>query len=230
MESNISKRNIRLIGLFFILAAVSSIAGLKLYDPILSSNDFINVYPAYYNQIIIAAINELILMAAAVGTAITLYPFLRRVNESLGIGYVSFRILEVLFIMAGTLSMLTILSISELLFTGAITDRSTATSLGWSFIAVHKWSFMLGPNFMLAINTFMYSYGFYKAGMVPSSLARLGMSASVLIMIAAMLELFGVIKQISFWGILLALPIAFYEMSLATWLLRKGAFLYKERV
>jgi hypothetical protein len=33
--------------------------------------------------------------------------------------------------------------------------------------------------------------------------------------------MFGVIRQISIWGILLALPIALYEMTLAGWLIMK---------
>jgi len=41
-------------------------------------------------------------------------------------------------------------------------------------------------------------------------------------MVAALLEMFGIIEQISMWGILLALPIALYEMSLAVWLIVKG--------
>lgn len=49
--------------------------------------------------------------------------------------------------------MLPVLSKSELHITGANTNEATAHSLGLSFIALHKWTFILGPNFMLAIKT-----------------------------------------------------------------------------
>lgn len=221
-EMSFNKSNAKITGWLFIIAAVSSIIGLKLYDPILSDNNFIVSANNHYNQIIFGAINELILVASATGTGIMLYPLLKRYNESMGIGYLSFRMLEAVFIMIGLLSILTVLSISESYVDGAITDKANAQNLGLSFISLHKWTFMLGPNFMLSINTFIYSFVFYKTKIIPSNLARLGLLASFLIMTAAILELFGVIQQISTWGILLALPIALYEMTLAIYLITKG--------
>lgn len=221
-EMSFNKSNAKITGWLFIIAAVSSIIGLKLYDPILSDNNFIVSANNHYNQIIFGAINELILVASATGTGIMLYPLLKRYNESMGIGYLSFRMLEAVFIMIGLLSILTVLSISESYVDGAITDKANAQNLGLSFISLHKWTFMLGPNFILSINTFIYSFVFYKTKIIPSNLARLGLLASFLIMTAAILELFGVIQQISTWGILLALPIALYEMTLAIYLITKG--------
>ena len=221
-EMSFNKSNAKITGWLFIIAAVSSIIGLKLYDPILSDNNFIVSANNHYNQIIFGAINELILVASATGTGIMLYPLLKRYNESMGIGYLSFRILEAVFIIIGLLSILTVLSISESYVDGAITDKANAQNLGLSFISLHKWTFMLGPNFMLSINTFINSFVFYKTKIIPSNLARLGLLASFLIMTAAILELFGVIQQISTWGILLALPIALYEMTLAIYLITKG--------
>lgn len=221
-EMSFNKSNAKITGWLFIVAAVSSIIGLKLYDPILSDNNFIVSANNHYNQIIFGAINELILVASATGTGIMLYPLLKRYNESMGIGYLSFRMLEAVFIMIGLLSILTVLSISESYVDGAITDKANAQNLGLSFISLHKWTFMLGPNFILSINTFIYSFVFYKTKVIPPNLARLGLLASFLIMTAAILELFGVIQQISTWGILLALPIALYEMTLAIYLITKG--------
>ena len=221
-EMSFNKSNAKITGWLFIIAAVSSIIGLKLYDPILSDNNFIVSANNHYNQIIFGAINELILVVSATGTGIMLYPLLKRYNESMGIGYLSFRMLEAVFIIIGLLSILTVLSISESYVDGAITDKANAQNLGLSFISLHKWTFMLGPNFMLSINTFIYSFVFYKTKIIPSNLARLGLLASFLIMTAAILELFGVIQQISTWGILLALPIALYEMTLAIYLITKG--------
>ena len=91
-----------------------------------------------------------------------------------------------------------------------------------SFIAMHKWTFILGPNFMFAINTFIYSYVFCKTEMIPNKLSRLGLFASCMIMIAAILALFGTFEQISIWGILLAFPVAIYEFTLAIYLIVKG--------
>lgn len=211
-----------LTGVFFIVAAISSIAGLKLYDPVLVSEDFLITGSIHYHQVIAGAICELILSVSAVGTGVMLYPYLKKYNESLGIGYLSFRIMEVVFIVIGIISILTVLSISHSYNNGAIADKTYAQTIGESFIAVHDWTFILGPNFMLAVNTFIYSYVFLNTELVPKKLAVLGITASCLIMIAAICEMFGLFKQISAWGILLALPIAAYEITLAIRLISKG--------
>jgi hypothetical protein len=87
---------------------------------------------------------------------------------------------------------------------------------------VHTWTFALGPLFMLGVNTFMYSYLFYKSKLVPRRLAVLGLTGATLVLVAALLVLFGVYPQLSVPVTLLALPIASYEMILAGWLIVKG--------
>lgn len=221
-DYNFNKTDAKLTGWFFIAAAVSSIIGLKLYDPILNESNFLLSASNNYSQIVFGAVNELILCVTATGTGIMLFPLLKRYNERMALGYLSFRLLEVVFIMIGTISVLTALAVSENYANGVIRDKDNAQNLMLTFIYLHKWTFMLGSNFMLAINTFLYSYVFSKSNVVPKNLARLGISASLLIMLAAILEMFGVIQQISIWGILLALPIALYEMTLAIWLIVKG--------
>ena len=212
----------KITGCFFIIAAVSSIIGLKLYDPILVHKNYVVSASSHSNQIIFGAINELILAASATGTGIMLFPLLKRYNESVAFGYISFRILEVVFIVIGTVSVLSALSISEYYVSGTISSNETAQYIILTLKSIHKWTFILGPNFMLAINTFLYSYAFFKLKAIPKNLTILGMLAAIFVMTAAMLELFGIIDQISFWGIMLAVPIALYEMTLATWLIIKG--------
>ncbi|TWI85755.1 uncharacterized protein DUF4386 [Lacibacter cauensis] len=222
-----NRSNAKMTGIFFIAAAVFSIAGLKLYDPVLTSKDFLHTGFINYYKVLSGAICELILAISAIGTGIMLYPYLKQYNESLGIGYLSFRVMEVVFIVTGTISILTVLSICHAYGTGVIPDRMYAHTIGSVFIDLHDWTFILGPNFMLAINTFIYSYVFLKTELVPKPLASFGIFASCLIMLAAIGELFGLFQQISIWGILLALPIAAYEISLAIRLIIKG-FTLKE--
>ena len=98
----------------------------------------------------------------------------------------------------------------------------SGNAIGTALRAIHDWTFLLGPNFMLGINTIMYSFLFFRSGLVPRWLATLGMAGATLVFVAALLELFGVIEQISLWGALLSIPVALNEMSLAVWLLARG--------
>lgn len=217
-----NKFNAKITGVFFILAAVSSVIGLKLYDPILANSTLMLTASDFYPQIIFGSINEMILAVSATGTGLMLFPFLKCYDESIALGYLSFRLLEVVFIMIGTVSILTALSISGYYESGSIKNEDDATNLMFAFVGVHKWTFILGPNFMLAINTALYSAIFLKTKAIPRNLSKLGILASLLIMTAAILELFGIIEQISTWGILLAVPIAMFEMTLAVWFIFKG--------
>ena len=113
IHSSEHKRNAKVTGAFFIMATVSAIIGLKLYDPILIDADFLIVGVKDSNQIVLGAIFESILAFSAVGTAIMMFPYLKKFNESWGLGYVTFRLLEVVFILVGVLSMISIVTLSQ---------------------------------------------------------------------------------------------------------------------
>ena len=221
INSKTDKINAVVTGVLFIIATIAGIIGLKLYDPILNHSDYLILGARNSNQIILGAAFELILTCSAAGTGIMLYPYLRKFNESLGLGYVCFRMLEVVFILIGIISVLALLSLSHE-FTNTDANTASFQTLGKILKAIHDWTFMLGPNFMLGVNTFIYSYVFYQSKLVPRKLSILGILGSVLIFAAALLEMFGIILQLSPSGILLAIPIAVYEMVLAIWLILKG--------
>jgi hypothetical protein len=209
-------------GALFITATVTAIIGLKLYNPILNHPDYLTLGTRSATQITLGVVFELILVAANTGTGVMLFPYLRKFNESLGLGYLSFRLLEVMLILVGIISILALLTLSHSYTHVVAPDVATYHTIGAVLKAVHNWTFMLGPNFMLGINTFIYSYVFYQSGLLPRFLAVTGMLGALLVFIAALLEMFGIIQQLSAWGVLLALPIFAYEMILAIWLIRRG--------
>lgn len=214
--------NAKVTGVFFIVAAIAAIIGLKLYDPVLRNPDYLSLGARNSNQIVWGAVCELILACTATGTAIMLFPYLKKFSESWGLGYVCFRMLEVVFILLGILSVLALLTLSNAYTITSAPAIDNFKTTGIILQSIHDWSFMLGPNFMLGINTFIYSYIFYKSKLVPEKIAVTGIAGAVLIFIASLLEMFGIILQMSVWGVLLAIPIFIYEMSLAYWLITKG--------
>ncbi|WP_205685660.1 DUF4386 domain-containing protein [Flavipsychrobacter stenotrophus] len=216
------KINATVTGVFFIIAAVAAITGLILYDPLLNHSDYLIRGARYSNQIVLGAFLELILSCSAVGTGIMLYPYLRKVNESLGMGYVCFRMLEVVFILIGIVSVLSLLTLSISFTNTTAPDAASFQATARTLKAIHEWTFMLGPNFMLGINTFIYSYVLFQSKLVPRKISVIGILGAVLVFTAALLELFGIILQISIWGALLGMPIFVYEMTLAIWLIIKG--------
>lgn len=218
----INKSAAKLVGVLFILAAVSAVAGVILYDPILNGSDYLINGSEHANQVIWGALMELILVVSAVGTATTMFPILRRYNETIALWHVCFRFLEAIIITIGVISVLSLLTLSREFVAAGAQDAAAFHASGTVLKAIHEWTFMLGPNFMLGINTLMYSYIFYKTKLVPRFIAILGMTGATLVFVCALLVMFDVIEQVSVWGGLLALPVAANEMILAVWLIMKG--------
>lgn len=217
-----SKLNARIIGVLYIVATVAAIIGLILYNPILNDPDYLVSGAKNENQIILGAIFELILACSAIGTAIMLYPYIRKQNESIARGYVCFRFFETVLIVIGIVSVLSLLTLSQVFVSSDNPSISAYQTSGALLLAVHDWTFILGPNFMLGVNTLMYSYLLYQSKLVPRFISVMGLAGASMIIIAALLEMFGVIQQVSTWGTILAIPIFFFEMILAVWLIVKG--------
>ncbi|WP_019009288.1 DUF4386 domain-containing protein [Deinococcus aquatilis] len=217
-----SKTAARITGVLFVLASISAVLGVLLYDPLLHDPNFLLSGQTHTHRIMLGALFELILASAAVGTAITLFPYLKRQDETLALGYVSFRVLEAMLIILGLVSLLSFLTLRDQFGAAPATHLPAFQTVSGLLLAVHDWTFLLGPNFMLGINTLMCAWLLHQSRLVPRSITRLGLVGGVLILTAAVLELFGVILQLSPWGVALALPVALYEMVLAGWLIIKG--------
>ena len=99
--------------MLFLITFVTSIPALALFQPVLDD-------PAAYitgggkdSQIYLGVLLELLLIIANVGTAVVLYPILRRQNEILSLGYVTARLVECVFIASGILFVLGIVSLRQ---------------------------------------------------------------------------------------------------------------------
>ncbi|MCB0768133.1 MAG: DUF4386 domain-containing protein [Flavobacteriales bacterium] len=218
MESNhiATKRHAVFTGLFFIAATVTAIIGLALYKPVLDAADPLTAAGDQTSRIAWGALFECLLAAANCGTAFMMLPVLSRVSRRLGPAYLIFRSLEVVSILVGAMSMLTLGTIS----TSALAQSSP--EIGHALVALHDWTFVLGPHFMLGVNTFIYSSLFLRSGLVPRPLSLLGMVGASLIAIVGAVEVLGVISPYSATTMLMAIPIAVYEMILAVRLIAKG--------
>lgn len=222
LDTNKDRVNAVITGVFYLVAAITSVVALKLYEPILYNRDYLLEGAKNSNQILLGAFFELLLVGTVAGTGIMLFPYLRKFNESMALGYLCFRLLEAILILVGILSVLSLLTLSKTYVNAFEPEIDHYKSSGSILKAIHDWTFMLGPNFMLSINNFLYSYIFYRSGLIPRKIAVIGLIGAIFLFIASLLELFGIIAQISVWGALLAIPIFVFEMTLAFWLIKNG--------
>ncbi|MGE6226546.1 DUF4386 domain-containing protein [Paenibacillus chitinolyticus] len=216
------RRNARILGIFYILAAVTSIIAVVLYGPVLSEQWQMAVANGSETKVLIGVLNDLLLIVTAVGTAVMLFPYVRHWNEHLALGYLCFRFMEAVFIAIGLVSILGLVQLSSYYDSANLASKTNFEPIGLLLQAIYHWTAILGPNFMLGINTSLYSYLLYRTGYVPKPLAIFGIITAAMVFIAGLLQMFGIIGPYSAVKGLMALPVGLYEMSLAVWLIVKG--------
>jgi hypothetical protein len=217
-----NRRTATVAGVFFIIAAVAAIVGLILYNPILHDADYILNGAENEVQIQWGAFFEIVTAFAVIGTAVTLFPVLKKYNETMAIGTVAFRLLEATIIIIGIMSVLTIITLNQQHIGEVNTNSITYLGIGKLLVALHDWTFLFGPNIVLGPSTFMTSYLLYRSKLVPNFIGLLGMVAGPLISVSGILVMFGSYNQLSVLGALFSLPVFTYEMVLAGWLLIRG--------
>jgi Ca2+/Na+ antiporter len=209
-------------GSFFIVAFVASVPGpFALYTSILHDPRFI-VTGTGDAGVALGAFLEVILAISVIGTAVTLFPVIKKQNEGIALGYVCGRLVEAVIIVVGIIGLLSIVTLQQDFARAAGANADSYVSVGKSLVAVHDWTFLIGPNLALGPNTLMLAYLMYKSQLVPRFIAILGLVGGPLLFAFATAVLFGVFEQVSVWGALGALPVFAWEMSLAVWLIVKG--------
>lgn len=210
------------VGIMFILATVTAILGLLFYQPILTGPDYLVNGAAHQDQVRLGVLMELILVVTAIGTAIGMFPVLKPYGERIALAHLLFRFLEAVVITVGIVAVLALLTLSQTFVATDAPDVTSFKALGSLLQSVYKWTSMLGPLFFLGINTFMYNSLLYKSKLVPRPLAIFGLTGATLVFIASLVVLAGITTQLSLPALTLIMPIAIFEMVLASWLIVKG--------
>jgi uncharacterized protein DUF4386 len=213
-----TRRSAVLAGVFFIVAAAAAIAGLALYDPVLSDSRFV-LDSANDTQVLLGAFFEIVTVIAVIGTAVTLYPVIRQKSEGLAIGYLAGRTTEGVIIAVGIISLLSIVTLGQDSSAGR---DATLVTVSQALVAVHDWTFLLGPGFAIGVNTLMLAYLMYRSGLVPRAIAVIGLVGGPLVFASSTAVLFGAYDQLSAPAAIAAFPVFAWEMSLAAWLIAKG--------
>jgi hypothetical protein len=193
MPTPAQQRRARIFGVLFALTFVTSIAGLILYDPVLNDADYI-VGTGADTRVELGALCEIFLAITNIGTAVVLWPIVRRQSETLALGYVASRIVESTVIVVGLISLLSVVTLRED-FAGAGANAGSLTTAGKSLVAVHDSTFLLGPGFCVGVNGLLLGYLFYRSGLVPSWIAIFGLIGGPLIFASAIAVLLGAYEQ-----------------------------------
>jgi hypothetical protein len=205
--------------LFVITFVVSIPAALALYTVLLDHPNYI-VGAGADTRLALGALLEMILIVANIGTAVVLFPVLKRQDERLALGYVTARVMESVFIAVGILSVLAVVTLRQ--DVGA-TGAGSLVITGRSLVAIHDWTFLLGPGWVVGVgNGLLLGYLMYRSGLVPRGMAMLGLIGGPLIILSGTLVMFDVIEPGSGAQVVATVPEFFWELSFGIYLMVKG--------
>lgn len=216
-----STRKTALVAGAFYLITFISIPTLFLYGPVKNHRDWI-FSSGGHTAVLVGGFLEVIVALAGIGTAVTLYPVLKRQNEGAALGFVTARVLEGSMIFAGVASLLSLVTLRHDPGAAAGANAAALVTTTASHVAVYNWTFLLGQSLMPAINALLLGTLLYRSRLVPRALPVLGLIGAPLLLAADIATLFGAIGQFSALAAVAALPIAAWEFSLGVWLVVKG--------
>jgi hypothetical protein len=218
-----SARKIALVtGVFFMITIIPApIAQFFLYDSVLNDVDYIVGAGADAN-VRLGAFLEVIIAIAIIGTAVTLFPLLKRQHESFALGYVAARIFESTMIVVGIIGLLSVVTLRQEFAGVAGAEAASLVEDGRSLVAIHDWTFLLGPGLMPGLNDIMLGYLLYASRLVPRALALLGIVAGPVHFASFVAVLLGVIEAGSVGQVIASIPVAAFEVILGIWLIVRG--------
>jgi Domain of unknown function (DUF4386) len=206
-------------GVFFVLTFVTAIPAVLLYDPVLNDPGYI-VSGGADTRILVGAFLEVMLIIANIGTSLALYRILKRQNEGLALGYVAARIVESGFIAVGVISLLSVVTLRQ---DAPSADTGSLVAIGQSLVAIHDWTFLLGPGFVVGIgNGLILGYLMYRSGLVPRRMAVFGLVGGPLVCASGIAVMFGAFDAGSAGQFVATVPEIIWEALLGIYLIAKG--------
>jgi hypothetical protein len=216
-----TRKTALIAGALFVITFLTSIpAALLFYTPVLDHTNYI-LGAGADTRVAWGALLEMLLIIANVGSAVVLFPVLKRQNEGLALGYVTARVIESTFIAIGIVSLLAIVTLRQ--DVGGAGGAGSLVPVGRSLVAIHDWTFLLGPGWIVGVgNGLILGYLMYRSGLVPRGMAMLGLIGGPLIIVSGTAVLFNVIEPGSAPQFISTIPEFVWELSLGIYLMVKG--------
>lgn len=212
-----------LVGILFVITYITAIlAKFSLYPPLLDNPAYI-VGDGPDTLVLWGAFSEVILIIANIGTAVALFPVLRRQFPGLALGFVTARVMESVFIAVGILSILSIVTLRQDFAGSSETDSAALVTVGQAFVTLQEWTFQLGPAFVVGVgNGMILGYMLYRSNLVPRGMAILGLIGGPLLCISGAAVILGFIDGGSTVQTVASIPEFLWELSLGLYLIVKG--------
>jgi Domain of unknown function (DUF4386) len=209
------RRTAFVAGGLYLITFVTSIPARLLSGPVRNDPNYV-LGPGADAQVLFSGFLDVVLALACIGTAVALYPVVKRQNEGVALGFVGARVLEAAIIVTGVVSLLSVVTLRQ---AGAGADALVTAQ---ALVASYDWTFLFGPGFMAAVNALLLGSLMYRSGLVPRIIPLVGLIGAPLLLASDTAVMFGLWEQFSLPAGIATLPVALWELSLGVWLVVKG--------
>jgi hypothetical protein len=220
------QKTARIFGWLFIGTFITSLAAKALFvSGVGGSFSQLEFTPADFSETRVhaGAILEFLLIVTNIGTAVVLYPIVKRQSEGLALGYVTARVVESTFILVGLMSVISLVSLADAAAGATGAEAAALAAQGSSLVATYDWAFLFGPGLVVGFgNGLILGYLMYRSGLVPRRLAMFGLVGGPMLILSFGLILFGVYENGSGPSFLMALPEIIWEGSIGIYCAWKG--------
>jgi Domain of unknown function (DUF4386) len=213
-----SMRKTALVAGVLYLITFIAVGTLTLYGPVLKDAGYI-LSSGSDTGLRWGTLLEVIVALAGVGTALALFPVVKRQNEAFALGFVTTRVIEAGLILMGVVSLLSLATLHQ---GAAGADDALLLTTGASFVATYNAAFLLGQTLMPGMNAVLLGYLMYRSGLVPRVIPMLGLIGGPLMISSVVGQIIGINEQYSVWSGIALIPIFIWEFSLGLWMTFKG--------
>jgi hypothetical protein len=203
-------------GALYLITFATSRPARVMFGPVRNDPNYILGSGAADTQVLLAGLLDLLLAFSCIGTAIALYPVVKRQNQGVALGFVGSRTLEATIIVTGAIALLSVVTLRQV---GAGADALGASH---ALVAMYNWTFLFGPGFMAVVNACLLGSLMYRSGLVPRIIPLIGLIGAPVLLGSDIAVLFGLWTQMSVPAGIATVPIALWEVSLGVWLVVKG--------
>ena len=213
--------HIRAAGIFYLVTFAASIPALILIGPVLHDHNYI-LGAGQDTRVLWGCLLDFVNALAGIGSAVALFPVVKRYKESLALGFVTSRTVEAAVIMIGVVSLLAVVTLRQDLAGAQGTDSAALATVGRALVEVRNWTFLFGPGTMPAISAVLLGTLLYRSRRVPRFIPAMGLVGAPLLLTANILTVLGHNTQLSTWSGIATAPVALWELSIGIYMTVKG--------
>ncbi len=210
------------IGWLFVLATAAGVLSVLVMSSTLGAEDLLASVYANQSSVVFGQMLVFLMLTAMVGTAVLLYPVLKKHDPTLALGYVLARSLEVVIIAIGVVAGLLLLPLSWDNMAAEGANLAGAGVLAESLKASSDWTGYLGAQIIFSLSALVLNLAFYRNKLIPQWLSLWGLIGVPLMFLSGFLVMFESLNSGASTLNLLVVPLALQEMVMAIWMIAKG--------